>query len=312
MTLQQLEYILALNKCRHFVRAAESCGVTQSTLSLMVRKLEEELDVVIFDRNAHPIRPTMAGEEVLRQAQLIVYNARQLKELSLSEHKKASGELSIGITPTVAPYIVPKLFSYLRQYHPDIRLRPIELHRKGTVERLLHAEIDVAIMSMPEKNPGLLEIPLYKENFVAYVAPTDPLFREEEISYRTLPRDRFWSLKDEICFHHQLEMGCDCGNEPDVISTSAYESGSLVTLMHIVDENGGFTAIPQLHIPLLAKYRRERIRPLVDPVPSRCVSLFVRRDYVRETLLNILADAVKTIVPASMLDERLLKYPIRL
>lgn len=312
MTLQQLEYILALNKCRHFIRAAESCGVTQSTLSFMIRKLEEELDVVIFDRNAHPIRPTMAGEDVLRQAQLIVYNAKQLKELSLSERKKASGDLSIGITPTVAPYIVPKLFSYLRQYHPDIRLHPIELHRNGTVQRLLHAEIDVAIMSMPEKNPNLLEIPLYKENFVAYVAPTDPLFKEKEICYRTLPRERFWSLKDEICFHHQVDMDYELENEFVESSVSDYESGSLVTLMHIVDENGGFTTIPQLHIPLLAKYRRERIRPLVDPVPSRCVSLFVRKDYVRETLLNVLADAVKTIVPTSMLDERLLKYPIRL
>lgn len=311
MTLQQLEYILALNKCRHFIKAAESCGVTQSTLSFMIRKLEEELDVVIFDRSAHPVRPTMAGEEVLRQAQLIVYNARQLKELSMSEHKKASGDLSIGITPTVAPYIVPKLFSYLRQYHPDIRLHPIELHRNGTVERLLHAEIDVAIMSMPEKNPELLEIPLYKENFVAYVSPTDPLFKEKEICYQRLPRDRFWSLKNEICFYHQVDAEGEMPAEAED-STSVYESGSLVTLMHIVDENGGFTVIPQLHIPLLSNYRRERIRPLVDPVPSRCVSLFVRRDYVRETLLNVLADAVKTIVPNSMLDERLLKYPIRL
>ncbi len=306
MTLQQLEYVLAVNKYRHFVKAAESCQVTQSTLSSMIRKLEEELDIVIFDRNSHPVQPTMAGEDVIRQAQVVIYNARQLKEMTLSERRRTAGDLNIGITPTIAPYIVPKLFTYLRQYYPDINLLPIELHRKGNIERLKHAEIDIAIMSMPEKDDELLEIPLYREKFVAYVSPTDPLFKEQEICYRTMPYERFWSLRDDICFHNQVE------NAFSENATSTYESGSLVTLMQLVDETGGFTTIPELHIPLLTGFRRERIRPLVDPVPTRLVSMFVRRDYVRETILNIVADTVKSIVPAKLMDERILKYPIRL
>lgn len=308
MTLQQLEYILAVNRYRHFIKAAESCGVTQSTLSSMIHKLEEELDLVIFDRNSHPITPTMAGEEVIRQAQVVVYNARQLKEMSLSERKRISGDIRIGVTTTNAPYIMPKMLSYLRHYYPDVNLQPIELNRRSMVERLKCAEIDMAIMSMREKDDALLEIPLYQERFMAYVSPTDPLYKEKEICYRTMPRERLWALKDEMSFQYQVENPAGI----DAPADTGYESASLVTLMQIVDENGGFTILPELHLPLLTQPRRIHTRPLVDPEPVRTVSLFVRRDYVRETILNIIADAVKTIIPPKMLDERIAKYAIRL
>lgn len=309
MTLQQLEYIIALNKYRHFVKAAESCGITQSTLSSMISKLEDELDITIFDRNARPVRPTMAGEDIIRQAQIVLFNAQQLKEITLSEKNKVSGDIHMAITPTVAPYIIPKMFSYLRQYYPAIQLLPTELRRKSTVEKLKRAEVDVAIMSMVDKDDDLLEIPLYKENFIAYISPTDPLYNEKEICYRTLPRERFWSLQNEICFLNQVNGHQEATNDESI---AAYESGSLVTLMQIVDENGGFTILPQLHYPLLSPARRVHVRPIVDPTPERQVSLFVRRDYARETLLNVIADAVKTIIPRDMIDDRLAKYPIRL
>lgn len=308
MTLQQLEYILAVYKYRHFARAAESCGVTQSTLSLMIHKLEEELDIVIFDRNSHPVVPTMAGEEVIKQAQVVIYNARQLKEMTLSERKRVSGDIHLSVNPTVAPYIIPKMFSYLRQYYPDLKLLPIELRRKNTVERLVNAEIDMAIMSMPQKDDRLLEIPLYQERFLAYISPTDPLYKNDEVCYATMPRERLWSLMDEICFQHQVDIKGGIGDD----SATGYESGSLITLMQVVDENGGFTILPELHYQLLSIPRRQHTRPIVDPTPTRQVSLFVRRDYVRESVVNIIADSIKAIIPAKMLDERLAKFPIRL
>lgn len=308
MTLQQLEYVMAVYKFRHFAKAAESCGITQSTLSLMIHKLEDELDIVIFDRNSHPVTPTMAGESVIRQAQVVLYNARQLKEMTLTERKQVTGDVNLAVTPTVAPYVVPKMFSYLRQYYPDLNLRPIELRRKNTVERLKNAQLDMAIMSMPQKDDMLLEIPLYKEKFLAYVSPTDPLYKEAEVCYETMPRERLWSLMDEICFQHQVNIKGGIGDD----SATGYESGSMMTLMRIVDENGGFTILPELHYSLLSLPRRQHTRPIVDPTPTRQVSLFVRRDYVRESIVNVIADAIKTIIPAHMLDERLTKFPIRL
>lgn len=308
MTLQQLEYIAAVNKYRHFVTAAESCGVTQSTLSSMIHKLEEELDVTIFDRSAHPIRPTNTGEEILRQAQVVLFHAKQLKETSSCERKRLSGDLSIGITPTISPYIVPKLFRYFTKHYPDITLHPTEMHREGTLSRLRKAEIDVAILSVPDSTPDLLEIPLYKERFAAYVSTEDPLYAEEELCFKGLPMDRLWSLKNQICFQSQI---CSTG-ENLCDSISSFESGSLVTLFMLVEENGGFTFLPEMHIAQLSKNRRQHVRPLVNPVPMRQVSMFVRHDYVRESLLNALATAIKSIIPKEMIDERLLKFPIRL
>jgi len=308
MTLQQLEYVVAVNKFRHFVSAAESCGVTQSTLSSMIHKLEEELDLIIFDRNAHPVRPTLAGEEIIQQAQLVLYSARQLKEASIHERRRISGDLSIGVTPTIAPYIVPKLFSYFKKNYPDVVLHPTELYREGNVKRLKRAELDVAIMSMPEKQDGLLEIPLYRERFAAYISPEDPLYEEKELNFSDLPMERLWSLKNQICFQNQMQLPREFASE----SISSFESGSLVTLFMLVEENGGFTFLPEMHIAQLSKYRRIHVRPLVNPVPTRQVSLFVRNDYVREGMLNALANAIKSIIPNEMLDERLKRFPIRL
>lgn len=307
MTLQQLEYIIAVDNYRHFVKAADSCGITQPTLSSMIRKLEEELDVVIFDRNSHPVRPTIAGEEVLRQARMVVYHAKQLQETSLSEKKRASGNIHIGITPTIAPYIIPKLFHRVND-NPDITMQASELHRNVLIDKLKNAELDMAIMSCPHEVEGLLSVPLYREKFFAYVSPSDPLYDQESICSRTMPSERLWALKHEISFQLQVSEFCDQESQRSLL----YESGNIATLLHIVNENEGFTIVPELHIPMIREEHRCNLRPLVDPVPVRVVSLFIRSDYVREALLNFVVDAIKTIVPEHMIDEHLLKYPVRL
>ncbi len=307
MTLQQLEYIIAVDNYRHFVKAADSCGITQPTLSSMIRKLEEELDVVIFDRNSHPVRPTIAGEEVLRQARMVVYHAKQLQETSLSEKKRASGNIHIGITPTIAPYIIPKLFHRVND-NPDITMQASELHRNVLIDKLKNAELDMVVMSCPHKVEGLLSVPLYREKFFAYVSPSDPLYDQESICSRTMPSERLWALKHEISFQLQVSEFCDQESQRSLL----YESGSVATLLHIVNENEGFTIIPELHIPMIREEHRCNLRPLVDPVPVRNVSLFIRNDYVREALLNFVVNAIKTIVPEHMIDEHLLKYPVRL
>ena len=307
MTLQQLEYIIAVDNYRHFVKAADSCGITQPTLSSMIRKLEEELDVVIFDRNSHPVRPTIAGEEVLRQARMVVYHAKQLQETSLSEKKRASGNIHIGITPTIAPYIIPKLFHRVND-NPDITMQASELRRNVLIDKLKNAELDMAIMSCPHEVEGLLSVPLYREKFFAYVSPSDPLYDQESICSRTMPSERLWALKHEISFQLQVSEFCDQESQRSLL----YESGNIATLLHIVNENEGFTIVPELHIPMIREEHRCNLRPLVDPIPVRVVSLFIRSDYVREALLNFVVNAIKTIVPEHMIDEHLLKYPVRL
>lgn len=307
MTLQQLEYVVAVDKYRHFIKAAEACGITQSTLSAMIRKLEDELDITIFDRNSHPVCPTMAGEDVIRQARIVLFHSAQLQELSSRERNQASGNIKMGVTPTMAPYILPKLFSYINKV-PDVTMTASELYRDNIVAKLMNAELDMAIMSLPQHDDKLLEIPLYKEKMWAFVSPLDPMYEQETINFDTMPRERLWALKHEICFQKQLEGLSEYESE----RSSTFESGNVWTLLHIVNENEGFTLIPELHIPLLLEIAKKNVRPFAEPAPVRNVSLFVRADYVRESLINIVVEGIKTIIPEEMLDERLLKYKVKI
>lgn len=308
MTLQQMEYVVAVDKHRHFVRASEACGVTQSTLSSMIQKLELELDVVIFDRNAHPVRPTMMGEKIIAQAKVLLFNASQLKEMTLSERQQESGELKLSVIPTVAPYILPKLFNIIHSEHPSVSLRVSEARTAAIVQQLDKAEIDIALLATPLKNERLLEIPVYYEKFVAYVSPSESLFAKDEIESGHIPSEHLWVLQEGHCLRNQVLN--ICGHKSGY--SAIYEAGSIDTLVKVVDENGGFTIIPELHVPLLEEIQRSRIRRIVNPEPVREISLVVREDFVRERMLNILADSIRAIIPDSMVDSRLKKFAIKL
>lgn len=307
MTLQQLEYIVALDEQRHFARAAEVCKITQSTLSLMIRKLEEELDITIFDRKMHPIKPTLVGENLIRQARIVLFHSKQLLKLTQNERQKSSGEIRLGITSTIAPYIMPKFFKYINNF-TDIKLIAKEMYNCDIVGKLKSAEIDMAIMSNPGKNSELLEIPLYNEKLLAYVSPNDPLSKNESIDLEKSPNKKLWPLKQSICFKNQIEGLTTYNN----IERNIYETGNISTLLQIVDENDGFTVLPELHIPLLCDETKKNLRPIAEPVPTRTVSLFVRADYMRENLINIVIDGIKSIIPENMINDRLKKYRVKL
>ena len=308
MTLQQLEYIVAVDKYRHFVKAAESCEITQSTLSSLIQKLENELDVIIFDRTSHPIKPTAIGESIIAQAKVILYNAEQLKELVQSQKKEESGTLRIGTVSTIAPYILPKLFKKLSTEHPQIQISVEEARIMTIVEKLERAELDVAILPMPVESKELLEIPLYKERFMAYVSPSEPFFDREQVCVSKMPTENLWVLREAYCPNSGKFAFCckERGN------AAIYEAGSIETLVKIVDENGGFSIIPELHVALLSEDQQNRIKPMCNPEPSREIALVIRKDFVKERLLNILAKTIIDVIPEHMINERVKKYSIKL
>ena len=308
MNLQQLEYIVALDKHRHFQRAAESCGVSQPTLSALIQKLEEELDLTLFDRKSHPIATTDSGRAVIDQARVVLYNIAQLKEMTLKEKEMSTGTIRIGVIPTVAPYILPRLFKQMQQMFPQIELRAFELRTSVIIEQLRKAELDMAILATPLEQPDFLEIPLYYEKFAAYVSPSEGIYQKEEIAAHEMPTEHLWVLKEGHCMRNQVFNFCQTKS---AYSTS-YEAGSIDTLIKIVDENGGYTVIPELHLPLLHDSQQQHVRQLALPTPVREISLAIRQDYVRERLVNAVADAVKAIIPESMLDARLKKFAIKL
>jgi len=308
MTLQQLEYVLALDKTRHFVRAAELCGVTQPTLSAMIQKLEDEMDCKIFDRSRQPIEPTEIGKQIINQAQVIVYQVNQLKESIRSEKELLSGTLTLAIIPTIAPYLLPQFIELFQNLYPDIILKVSELHTDTIIEKLRIAEIDMAILSTPLEDPRILEVPLYYEKFAAYISPKEPIYERKELSATDMPLDKLWVLEEGHCLRNQVFNFCDNKQQHN----TTYEAGSIDTLVKIVDINGGYTIIPELHIELLNEKQKLNLRDIVNPEATREISVVIRHDFVREGVLNAVAECVKQIIPAHMLDPRLKKFAIRL
>lgn len=306
MTLQQMEYVVAVDKYRHFAKAAESCGVSQSTLSSLVQKLEFELDVTIFDRSKYPVRPTPVGEEIINRLRKVLFSTAQVKELVATRKGEAVGTVSLGIISTVAPYILPKMLKYLSANHPDIRLHVEEARVAAIISQLERGDLDVALLATPVNNSELLEIPIYKERLMAYVSPEADIHDESELQTGMLPVNDVWVLREGYCPARGAFPFCNNNSGQRAI----YEAGSVETLIKIVDENGGYAIIPELHVPLLRKCQQANVHNLVNPEPTREIALVIHRNFVRERLLNILADTIKSIIPATMLIPRLNRFPI--
>lgn len=308
MTLQQMEYIVAVDKYRHFARAAASCGITQSTLSSMIQKLETELDVIIFDRNSHPVVPTRLGEAIIHQAKVLLFNASQIDELVASHKGCSVGKVRMGIASTIAPYILPQMLKLLTDNHPDIDLYVEEARVSDIVLKLERAELDLALLATPLGNNELLEIPIYTENFVAYVSPQESIYADKELDTSHLPVGNVWMLRESYCPNRGIFPFCQTQSD----RRATYEAGTIETLVRIVDKNGGYTIIPELHVPLLRPDQQSNVRQLYNPQPAREVAFVVRRDFVRERLLNIFADVLKAILPSHMIYEGVKKFPIKL
>ncbi|MCQ2216663.1 MAG: LysR substrate-binding domain-containing protein [Bacteroidales bacterium] len=308
MTLQQLEYIIALESYGHFLQAAEACNITQPTLSATIAKLEEELDTQIFDRSKHPIVATEAGSKILSQAKVILRDTAKMKEMVRSERERETGEIHIGIITTIAPYIVPPFIKIMNESYPNIDLHITEAIPEIMSRHLAKGEIDVALMSPYYLTDNFLSIPVYHERFVAYVSPRDPLYSLQEIRGEDLKNGQAWFLNESLCTTNQLRNIANiASNYSDV-----YHAGSVDTLVRIVDNNGGFAIIPEFHLGLLREYQTPNIRPINTPIITREVSMIIRQDFVKEKLLNIIADSIRKIIPDHMISPNLKGHVIRI
>ena len=294
MTLQQLRYIIAIDDYRHFGKAAEACGLTQSTLSLMVKKLEEELDVRLFDRDAHPVAPTGIGRKVIDRAKVVLYNAEQIAEMTRSEKEVLAGPLKIALISTVSPVLVPGFFKYFGTQYPSISLQTEEMLTETIKDKLRKAEVDMGIVAGPLRETDLLEIPLYHERFLAYVSPENPAYALESIKTETLFSQPVWIIRDGL---RQLLPGDLDGKRFSY--ERFFEGGRVGILIQVVNDNGGLTIIPETHTELILYSQQHCLRPIVDPVPSRTISLAIRSDYIHEAKLNAVVEAVRHIIPGA-------------
>ena len=299
MTLQQLRYIVALDEYRHFGKAAEACGLTQSTLSLMIKKLEDELDAQIFNRESHPVVPTETGRRILDQARVVLYNSGQIPEIVRNEKDLLAGPLRVGLISTVAPVLVPGLFRHIGREHPDIALQTEEMLTETLKAKLHKADLDIGILAAPVKDPQLLEIPLYTERFYAYVSEKDPAYGESTLRADYLLKRPVWIMRNGLRLY-DFSLREEEWRIP--IYEEYFEGGRVGTLIQIVEDNGGLTILPQTHVSLIPEGMQSRLRPIVKPVPQRTIVLAIRRDYIHEAMLNAVIQAIKAIIPGQMLE----------
>ena len=300
MTLQQLEYILAVERYRHFGRAAEACNVTQPTLSAMIGKLEEELNAKLFDRNRQPICPTPVGEQVIRQAKEVLAQADSIKDIVEEEKHSLNGTFRVGILPTIAPYLLPRFFPQLMKKYPalDIRVREMKTHE--IKEALLQGDIDAGILANIEGLEEYSQLHLFYEKYEGYVSREDALFAKETLRTSDVASSRdLWLLDEGHCFRDQMVRFCQMKSSQT--SQLAYNLGSMETFMRMVESGKGITFIPELAVMQLGSEQKELVRPFAIPVPTRQLLLITNRNFIRQTLLDVIVKEIQASVPKEML-----------
>ena len=308
MNLQQLKYIMAIDRFRNFAKAADACNISQPTLSAMLMKLEEELDVRIFERSNKMVTLTAVGEKILRQAQTVVMETDRITEIVREEKGALSDAFSLSVGPTIAPYLLPKFIKHYQESYPSVALSISEMKANFMLDALLRGELDAGIAIADNVRPGILEIPLYSERFYVYLAESCwrklPVFKPENLEHENM-----WIMKEAQCLRDSAFSFCKMRSKGRHI----YEAGSIETLIRIVDENGGYTIIPEMHLPFLTEQQRANVRKIEgDYLSLRRVSLYIKDDYVREMMLNMVVNVLKTFMPDGMLNEGIVKYGVKL
>ena len=302
MNIQQLEYIVAVDNCRHFLKAAEKCFVTQATLSMMIKKLEEELGVKIFDRSHQPVIPTETGNKIIAQAKIIIQENNRMKEIVKEEQGQLSGELKIGIIPTLAPYLLPLFIqSFLKKY-PSVRLKISELTTSNIIQKLEHRDLDVGLLSTPLNLNFLREETLFYEPLIVYTSSKDTLLNKKFILAKDIDINRLCLLEEGHCLRLQAINLCDLRNKDKDIRQMEFETGSIETLKRIVEENNGITILPLLAYKEMSAQQKDRVRFFKKPVPVREIGLVTYRYFVKEKLIQKLKEEIVVKIPVDMIS----------
>ena len=300
-TLTQLHYIITLYRLRHFGRAAKVCSVTQPTLSMQIKKAEEELGFHIFDRSQNPLSPTPRGLEFIRQAMHVISAHQELLQLKTLSSDTPTGELFVGIIPTLASSIPPLFLSNFAEMYPGITLRIVEKTTDEIIDGLRSLKIDVGVLALPLMEKGIDEQKLFTEQFYIYAHPHEELLQYDEITVDILPMDRIWLLDKGHCLREQSLQICDRRFEAGLLNNVRFEAGGLDTLRQVIDHVGGYTLITESYARLLTQnVRTAQVRPFVEPLPARSVGGAFLTNTWKKNSIQHLFSCITTSLPRSL------------
>lgn len=300
ISLIQLEYIIAVDTYRHFVTAAEKSFVTQPTLSMQIKKMEEELGVIIFDRSKQPVIPTLAGEKIIAQAREVLLEAQKLGVIAKESKQELKGELRIGVIPTVSPYLLPRFTGSFRRKYNNVDLKVKELVTERIVEHLKRGLLDVGILVTPLNENGIFEEPLYYEEMMLYSSKNHEYNDQAVVNVSQIKTNDIWLLNDGHCFRHQVVNLCDIRHMASTDLPFEFEGGNLDTLLKIIDKEGGYTLIPELAWYDLDAQRKKQVRHFENMVPLREVSLIYTRKHQKSRIIEELFKEIQSSVPKAI------------
>lgn len=299
MTITQLKYVLAVAEHQNFTLAAEKCFVTQPTLSMQIQKIEDELNIQIFDRTKKPIQLTDIGQKIVSQAKNIVNEADRIQDIVEQQKGFVGGEFRLGIIPTIMPTLLPMFLTNFINKYPKVKLIIEELNTNEIITKLNNGHLDAAIAATPLEEEKIKEIVLYFEPFVAYIPENHHHFQKQEIEVEDLNLDEILLLQDGHCFRDGILNLCK-NNKRSETNHFQIESGSFETLIKLADEGLGTTLLPYLHTLDLKESDKKKLRHFKEPKPAREVSLIYPKSELKIHIINALRNTIAGVVKGAI------------
>ena len=299
MTITQLQYVLAVAEYKNFTLAAEKCFVTQPTLSMQIQKIEEELDIQIFDRTKKPIQLTDIGLKIVNQAKNIVNEADRIQDIVQHQKGFIGGDFRIGIIPTIMPTLLPMFLNNFIKKYPKVNLIIEELNTDEIITKLNNGHLDAAIAATPLNEDKIKEIVLYFEPFVAYIPENNSIYNKKEIEVSDLNLDEILLLQDGHCFRDGILNLCKNISKSEK-SNFQIESGSFETLIKLADEGLGITLLPFLHTLDLSEKNKTKLRHFKEPKPAREVSLIYPKTELKIHIIDALRSTIAGVIKGAI------------
>ena len=309
MNFQQLEYVIAVHEHKHFGEAADSCHITQATLSAMIKKLEEELDISLFDRSKYPVKTTDAGMEFVKHAREVLMHRNKLKHIATHQADNLEGKLSIGIIPTIANSLLPLILPDLLKENPKLDLIIQEITTADIAQQLKMDKIDLGILATPLEDELIDESIMYYEPMMVYgVGET----AKKYITSKDIRDKKIWLLEEGNCFREQSITICDIKEKESERENLKFEGGSFDTLLNITDMMGGFTLIPELYYKMLPDVKRKRAKTFKAPIPVREISLVSYRPLVKQQTIEYLNQFISNRIKPHLSTENYAKKDLEI
>ena len=294
MTIIQLEYLLAVANCGSFSLAAEHCFVTQPSLSMQIKALEEELGVVLLDRSKKPVIPTEAGEAVLEQVRETLKEYNSIREVVAEMKGEISGKLRLGVIPTIAPYLLHKFIPEFVRRYPHVEIEIREMVTADIIEALRRDQIDAAIVASGTCPEGIVEHDMFSDRFFLYVSPSNPLYERSNVRIEDIDMKDLILLSPGNCMRDQILELCQARRE--TVQNYSFESGTIDTLMRLVDCTNNVTIIPEMALEYIPVEHRSQVKTLAKGATSRKIAVAVRRTYVKTSIVQALMQTIMSSV----------------